>query len=51
MIKDSNITFRVTTEQKEQLKRIAKEDDRKVSYLMQKLVQDFLESYKEVNYL
>ncbi|MEG2246465.1 MAG: hypothetical protein RSC84_03355 [Peptostreptococcaceae bacterium] len=48
MIKDSNITFRVTTEQKEQLERIAKEDDRKVSYLMQKLVQAFLDGNKEI---
>lgn len=48
MIKDSNITFRVTREQKEQLERIAKADDRKISYLMQKLVKDFLEGYKEV---
>ena len=42
MIKESNITFRVTTEQKKQLKRIAKEDDRR-SYIMQKIVQAFLE--------
>lgn len=48
MIKESNITFRVTTEQKKQLERIAKEDDRKVSYLMQKLIQGFLEGHKEV---
>lgn len=43
MIKESNITFRVTTEQKKQLKRIAKEDDRRLSYIMQKIVQAFLE--------
>lgn len=48
MIKDSNITFRVTKEQKEQLERIARLEDRKVSYLMQKLVQAFLEGKKEV---
>lgn len=48
MIKESNITFRVTTEQKEQLKRIAKEDDRRLSYIMQKIVQAFLEGGKEV---
>lgn len=48
MIKDSNITFRVTKEQKEQLERIAKKDDRKVSYLMQRMVQAFLEGQKEV---
>ncbi|SCH68485.1 Uncharacterised protein [uncultured Clostridium sp.] len=46
MIKDSNITFRVTKEQKEQLERIAKKDDRNVSYIMQKLVQAFLEGQK-----
>ena len=48
MIKESNITFRVTTEQKKQLERIAKEDDRKISYLMQKIIQGFLEGHKEV---
>lgn len=48
MIKTTTITFRVTKEQKEQLERIAKQDDRKISYLMQKLVQVFLEGHKEV---
>ncbi|MGX8126633.1 hypothetical protein ACWTV9_10255 [Clostridioides difficile] len=48
MIKNTTVTFRVTTEQKEQLEKIANEDDRKVSYLMQKLVEQFLDSQKEV---
>lgn len=47
MIKYSNITFRITKEQKEQLERIAKED--KGCYLMQKVVQAFLEGQKDIN--
>lgn len=48
MIKNTTVTFRVTTKQKEQLENISKEDDRKVSYLMQKLVEQFLDGQKEV---
>ena len=47
MTKESNITFRVTKEQRNQLEEIAKSDDRKISYVMQKMIKAFLEDYKE----
>lgn len=48
MIKNTTITFRVTTEEKEKLEKIAKEDGRKLSYLMQKIVEQFLVGKSEV---
>ena len=47
MIKSSIITWIITVEQKDRLEKIAKEDDRTVSYMISKIVKGYLDSQKE----
>ena len=43
MVKNENITFRIPKTHKEQLLEIAKLQDRTLSYIMQKIVEKFLQ--------
>ena len=43
MVKNENITFRIPKTYKEQLLEVAKLQDRTLSYIMQKIVDNFLQ--------
>lgn len=47
MIKDKIIAFRITEREKEELLQIAKLQDKRLSYVLQSMVKDYLEQNKK----